>query len=141
MTDWLTLREMREADRHYVLSSWLRSYTSKGRESRDYASHSQFCDDYASVVRGLLARSKVLVACLADNEDIIAGWSAWEGDVLHYVLTKPNFRRLGVARWLLQDFVELPVAYTHRTSDAQRCPIPDGWAYRRYRIWPAEETA
>lgn len=137
----LVLREMGPADRNYVMSSWLRSYASKCRDSREYAQHSDFCDDYASVVRGLLARSKVFVAGLADAPDVIAGWAAWEGEVLHYVVTKPNFRRLGVATWLLQDFRELPVVFTHRTSDATRCKIPEAWTYRRYRIWPQEIAA
>jgi GNAT superfamily N-acetyltransferase len=138
----LELRPMTEGDRHYVLSSWLRSYAAKGRDSRDYGErHSQFCDDYAPIVRALLERSKVLVAGLAETPDVICGWMAWEGDTLHYVLTKPNFRRLGVASWMLADFASMPVAFTHRTSDAGRCPIPEGWAYRRYRIWPPEEKA
>ncbi len=133
---------MCEGDRHYVLSSWLRSYAAKGRDSRDYGDrHSQFCDDYAPVVRSLLARSSVVVAGLRDTPDIIAGWMAFEGETLHYILTKPNFRRLGVARSMLEDFASLPVAYTHRTTDAMRCPIPEGWAYRRYRIWPQEKAA
>jgi hypothetical protein len=138
----LELREMREGDRHYVLSSWLRSYAAKGLDSRDYGTrHSQFCDDYAPVVRSLLARSKVLVAGLCDTQDIIAGWMAFEGETLHYVLTKPNFRKLGVAAWMLADFASMPVAFTHRTSDALRCPIPEGWAYRRFKIWPQEKAA
>lgn len=135
------LREMGPADRNYVMSSWLRSYAAKGSGSRDYAKHADFYDDYARVVRGLLARSTVLVAGLADAPDVIAGWAAWEGDVLHYVVTKPNFRRLGIATWLLQDFCALPVAYTHRTSDAALCKIPEAWTYRRYRIWPQETAA
>lgn len=132
---------MRAEDRNYVMSSWLRSYASKCRDARDYSHHSDFCNDYANVVRGLIARSKVLVAGLADAPDVIAGWMCWEGDVLHYVVTKPNFRRLGVAKWMLADFKGMAVTYTHRTTDAQRCAIPETWNYRRYRIWPAQETA
>ena len=133
---------MVEGDRHYVLSSWLRSYAAKGRDSRDYGErHSQFCDDYAPVVRGLLARSKVLIACDASTPDIIAGWMAFEGETLHYILTKPNFRRLGVARWMLNDFAAMPLGYTHRTSDAMRCPVPAAWEYRRFKIWPEEKAA
>jgi hypothetical protein len=134
---------MREGDRHYVLSSWIRSYAAKGRDVRDHyeGNGSPFCDDYAPIVRGLVARSTVLVGHLPEHEDIIMGWMAWEGDVLHYMLTKPNFRRMGVARSMLQDFASMPVQFTHRTSDALRCPIPAGWAYRRFRIWPQEKAA
>lgn len=132
---------MAEGDRHYVLSSWLRSYAAKGRDSRDYGEHSQFFDDYAPVVRSLLARSQVIVASMREEPDIIIGWAAIEGDALHYCLVKPRWRRLGVASWLLADFAALPVVITHRTSDAMRCPIPKAWTYRRYRIWPQEIAA
>lgn len=141
VADDLELRAMREDDRHYVLSSWLRSYAGRAREARDYASIDAFYADYAPVVRALLARSQVIVASLKENPDVIVGWAAVEDDALHYVLVKPRWRRLGVARWMLTDFASLPVAYTHRTNDALRCPIPSGWVYRRFRIWPAEEAA
>lgn len=137
----LELRAMNENDRHYVLSSWLRSYAGRSREARDYAAIDAFYDDYAPVVRSLLARSQVMVASLKENADVIVGWAAIEGDALHYVLVKPRWRKLGVARWMLTEFASLPVAYTHRTSDALRCPIPSGWSYRRFKIWPEEKAA
>jgi GNAT superfamily N-acetyltransferase len=137
----LDLRGMRDEDRNYVLSSWLRSYAAKGRDARDYVEHARFFDDYAPIVRSLLDRSQVIVASLREEPDVIVGWASVEGDALHYVLVKPRWRRLGVARWMLNDFAALPVAYTHRTSDAMRCPIPDGWSYRRFRVWPREKAA
>ncbi len=138
----LELREMRESDRHYVISSWLRSYAAKSLDARDYGDRrTQFYDDYAPVVRDLISRSQVIVAALPAEPDVIVGWAAVEGDALHYVLTKPRWRRLGVASWLLADYGGIPVAYTHRTSDVRRCPVPQSWTYRRYRIWPEEKAA
>ncbi len=138
----LVLRAMRESDRHYVLSSWLRSYASKSLDARDYGDRrTQFYDDYGPVVRDLIARSQVIVASLMAEPDVIVGWAAIEGDALHYVLTKPRWRRLGVASWLLADFAGLPVTYTHRTSDVNRVPVPKTWTYRRFRIWEPEEKA
>ena len=129
---------MQPSDRHYILSSWLRSYAAKGREWRDYGSPGAFAADYVPVVRALLRRSQVIVASLREEPDVVVGWAAIEGDCVHYVLVKPRWRQLGVARWLLQDFAALPLAFTHRTSDAMRCPIPETWTYKRWRVWPAE---
>jgi GNAT superfamily N-acetyltransferase len=137
----VTLREMVDADRNYVLSSWIRSYAGKSREARDYTDRGAFARDYSPVVQALVARSRVLIAALTEEPDIIVGWAAVEGETLHYVLVKPRWRQLGVARWLLADFAALPVAYTHTTSDSMRCPVPETWTYRRYRIWPAGEAA
>lgn len=157
----LELREMREDDRHYVLSSWLRSYAAKGWDVRQHytsresmndpedaglrlatnAARLNFYDDYAPIVRSLLRRSRVLIASPDVKTDIVAGWMAWEGNILHYFVTKPGFRRLKVATWMLQDFSQMPVVYTHRTTDLMLLGVPSAWEYRRFQIWPAEETA
>lgn len=139
----LELRPMRDTDRHFVLNSWLKSYAAKSADARDYtgAAWRLFSRDYVQVVRDLLERSTVVVACLREEPDSVIGWFAVEGDAIHYVLVKPRWRRLGVARWMLTDYAELPVVFTHRTSDAAKCPIPKGWIYRRFRIWPATKEA
>lgn len=130
---------MRESDRNFVLSSWLRSYSAKSFDARDYGERrTQFFDDYVHVVRSLLARSQVIVACLREEPDVVIGWMAIEGDALHYVLVKPRWRQLGVARWMLEDYASTPVVFTHMTRDASRCPIPPTWTFRRFRIWPKE---
>lgn len=140
VSDELVLRPMREADRNYVLSSWSKSYAGSSRDARDYATMADFYRDYAPVIAELLARSVVTVAALKDNDDIIVGWSAIEGDVLHYVLVKPRWRKLGVARYLLSSVKERPMMCSHQTNDAVRCGMPDGWAYRRFKIWRTGDT-
>jgi len=134
---------MVDSDRHLVLSSWLRSYAGRSLDARDYTGDARgtFSSDYVPVVRSLLERSRVVVACLADEPDAIVGWMAWEGETLHYLLVKPRWRRLGVARMMLADFAELPVVYTHATSDSRRCPVPKAWTFRRWLIWPQGEAA
>lgn len=143
----MKLRPMLDTDRALVINSWVRSYSEQSSEARAYVGKAMglFGRDYARVVVDLLARSQVIIACLADNPDSVVGWMCWEGEVLHYVLVKQGFdadwRRLGVARWMLQDFASMPVVYTHRTGDAMRCPVPRGWTYRRWLIWAKEEAA
>jgi hypothetical protein len=139
----MELRPMRETDRALVINSWVRSYSERSPEARDYtgAAMGLFGRDYTRVVVGLLERSRVIVASLADNPDSAIAWMCWEGETLHYVLVKRRWRKLGVARWMLADFGEMPVAYTHRTREALRCPVPKGWAYRRWLIWPAGKEA
>lgn len=138
----LVWREMHDDERNYVLSSWLRSYAGKGQDPRDYAEHQRFYDDYAPVVRNLVARSRIAVATLRDTPELMLGWAAIEGDALHYLVTKPRWRKMGVARWMVGEFASMPVQYTHRTTDSAKwIRIPEGWTYRRWRVWPAEEKA
>ena len=134
---------MRESDRAFVLHSWVTSYAARSRDARDYegAAFSLFSTDYAHIVRDLVSRSNVLVACLKDAPDTVIGWMAIENDALHYVLVKPRWRRMGVARWLLAALAGIPLVVTHRTSLSAKCPVPKEWIYRRFRIWPATKEA
>ncbi|AKU97016.1 hypothetical protein AKJ09_03680 [Labilithrix luteola] len=132
---------MQPSDRNYILSSWLRSFAGKsedGRGFRESGSLTDFFTDYAPVVRSLIDRSAIVVACLKEKPDAIAGWMAIEEDALHYVLVKPRWRRCGVARWMLADYASVPVVFTHETSDSRRCPVPEAWRLRRWRVWPKE---
>lgn len=138
----LTWRALLPDERNYVLSSWLRSYAGKSHDPRDYDEFREFCDDYARVIRDLFARSTIAVATFRDTPELMAGWIATEGDVLHYVVTKTRWRNMGVSKWMLADFQSMPVQYTHRTTDSKRyIRIPETWTYRRWRVWPAEEKA
>lgn len=135
----MTVRAMREEDRAFVLDSWVRSYIGK-TDGDGYDDRGELRRDYTPVVRDLLSRCTVLVACLEDEPSAIVGWLAVEGDVLHYALVKPRWRKLGIARWLLADYAPLRVVYTHRTSDADKCPVPPTWEYRRWKIWKEHES-
>lgn len=104
--------------------------------------------DYNRVVDAIMSRSKVIVASLAENHDVIVGWMCVENlceeahiskdevhpTTLHYMLVKPKFREYGVAGRLLDGMEALPLAYTHVTGSARRrLRIPATWAYRPFR--------
>jgi GNAT superfamily N-acetyltransferase len=166
LADELELRTMTDDDRSYVISSWLRSYAWEGRDAKAYEPRPvkglpwhpprSFFDDYSEVVLDLVKRSTVIVAGLRGIADSIVGWFALEGDTLHYLLVKPKFRRMGIARWLVGDAATQPLSYTHSVRDlesrrddktggtlAPLVAIPSAWTYRRFRIWPQpiEEAA
>lgn len=142
-------REMAETDRNFVVHSWLQtfSHTAEARHSYDSRIF-QFNVDYNRVIDGILSRSRVVIASLAENHDVIAGWMCVEnmdGDAwiskdgvfpptLHYVLVKKGFREIGVAGQLLRGLDALPLAYTHMTGPARRrLRIPETWAFRPFR--------
>ena len=121
----LELRPMRDGDRNFVLSSWLRSYA-EANEFRGMKRSSYFAL-YAPVVEVLLGRSTVMVATMPEASDVVLGWLAAEGELLHYVLTKPRWRKLGIARFMLADMKDLAVKYTHQAP--RMAPIPAAWTY------------
>lgn len=128
----VTFRAMRTTDEHFVLSSWLRSYADS-HEARCFFQgdlRPVFFAVYEPLVKAMLARSTVTVACLPENHDVVAGWLCAENDTLHYVLAKPKFRGMAVAKRLLDGMEELPVSYSHITQPAKkRLRFPSNWRY------------
>ena len=137
-----TLRGLNDADpddRNHVTFNWLRSYVEatgirdRPAMTRHGLEYSVFFELYRPIVRAITARSTVMFAAVPDVPTAFYGWAAFEGDLLHYVYVKPRWRRLGIASWLLRDFLKLPVTYTHRTRDGMRLPVPEAWTYAPMR--------
>lgn len=136
----LQWREMREDDRNYVLSSWLCSYA-EAPEFRRLARGVYF-KLYEPVVKDLLARSTVAIAWTPELPDSILGWLAVEGDdLVHYWLTKPRFRKLGVARWMIRDLAELPAVFTHSPTPVASRLIGPAWTYDPMRRFEKRAAA
>lgn len=130
MTDALPLRwrPMREEDRNYILSSWLRSYA-EAPEFRSIARGVYFAL-YEDVVKRLLERSTVAIAWTPELADSILGWLAVEGpDTVHYFLVKPRWRGLGIARWMTGELAELPATFTHTPTPVASRLIGPAWKH------------
>lgn len=127
----LELRAMRDEDRGHILAGWLNS-CEKSAEFRSLR-RSVYYRLYAPVVEALLARSTVAIATKPElrDTDAILGWMAIEGDMLHFVRTKsrPSWRRLGVARFLLADLLPMRVRYTHEPPPWAAALLPTTWTY------------
>lgn len=141
---------MRDDDRAYVISSWLNSYAEVGRRPRRVDPKTKEVQDeggefrgtargayfaiYEPIVKQLLARSTVAVATLPEEPDVVLGWMAIEDDVLHYLLVKPRWRRLGIARWLLGQLGDINAVYTHRPAPSVGARlIPASWSFDQMR--------
>jgi GNAT superfamily N-acetyltransferase len=62
------------------------------------------------------------VACDPDDNDLIMGWAAGEGPVLHYIYIKTAYRGQGIARELVAELGlanQSPLAYTVRTMTSE----------------------
>lgn len=130
MTEALDLqwREMRDDDRNYVLSSWLRSYAD-GSEFR-HLSRGVYFALYEPVVKRLLERSTVAIAFDPSMPDVVLGYLVVEGDSLvHYVLVKPRWRKLGIGRWMTRDLADMPATFTHSPTPAGSRLVGSAWSY------------
>lgn len=142
MSDALDLqwREVREDDRNYILSSWLRSYA----DCPEFCRHRRdvFFAIYEPVVKRLLARSTVAIAWDPTLPSTVLGWLAVEGeDVVHYWHTKRRFRRMGVATWMLRELRQLPALYTHQPTPVGSRLVGAEWSYEPMRRFERKAAA
>jgi hypothetical protein len=144
------LRPGRRDDRDYVVSSWQhgaewrygRTITKMGpsgvnlfaRDSRMRKLVQRRC------IQRLLERDDTILTCAVDPSDSesIFGWSATSkehGPVVHYVYVRDGLRRQGIGRALVAHVGVTACVYTNQPTD-HHVPIPAGWTYDAYRMWP-----
>lgn len=133
MTDQLdiVLRDGTPDDVAFIFSSWIKSYAAsdvaRSMDRRVYDAEQH------DAIEAALARSRVIIACLASAPESIFGYAVVENDhTLHYVYVKQTYRRLGVARALLGALLDGPTTYTHRS--ARDITVPKGWVFNPYRF-------
>lgn len=145
----VTIRRAQSSDLPFVFSSWLNSYESSGW-ARGVRRRTYFTRHHA-VVSELLSRPScvVLVAALEEDPDVILAWAALEpvSSTVHYVYVKESWRRLGLARRLLDELPGGVQVYTHRTMGPHgrverliRQHLA-GASYDPYAAFPPTQTA
>lgn len=97
-----------------VIAFWLRCLR-QGSEFFSMTDPEIYYKAYSRVITSLLARPEttVRVAVLSDDHDVAAGWSVFEGGVLHFVFVKKEARKSGVGRALLPKGIH---TFTHMTK-------------------------
>ena len=107
------VRSAKGSDLNFIYSTWLESFrydSHLGRSCRNVI----YFDQYPRVVDYILVRSKVLVVCYPQDEDVIFGYIVYEPMIAHYLFVKQAFRNLGIAKMLYIAAGE-PKVYTHQT--------------------------
>jgi hypothetical protein len=70
-----------------------------------------FMAKYHTYLEGLLARSSVRVACLADAPDVILGYVVSHGESLDWVFVKNRWRGIGIAKALVSPLAAKSVSH------------------------------
>jgi GNAT superfamily N-acetyltransferase len=90
------------SDEPYIFTTWLKSlrYTNSWFKLIDQQSYFK---TYHQVIERILERPTITVnvACLADDDDVILGYSVLEPQILHWVFVKEPWRRIGIASDLI----------------------------------------
>ena len=114
----IKIRDAHPEDINFIYATWLRSYrrdSDVGRQARNLV----YYKEYNKVIDHLLTSSTIKVACLDDDEVVILGYAVFDRDNIHYVFVKEAFRRLGIAKRLIESSLILPETCTHSTYIAE----------------------
>lgn len=149
----IVLRPANDNDRGYVLKSWVlgHSYTADA-----FHAGPNYMPAMWRTTELVLDRSQCLVACASQAPEVVLGFAVVEtGPIVHYVFTRPDVRRQGIARTLMAtlrntDGVRisaLPVDHScikgrivvvPRRKDGPpppQVPIPASWVYDPWARW------
>lgn len=107
----LSLRIASGDDSRFIHSSWHTAYWKT--HARKHTEKAVYDPGQDARIDRLLFRSHVLVAFFPEVPDEVLGWSAVEGDALHYVYVKAAYRRRGIATGLVEGRAKW---YTHATD-------------------------
>jgi len=107
------------ADSGFIYSSWARSF--RAASTMRAVPQVLYNKGQTERVDRILKNpdTKIFVLCHKDTPEMIFGFIVVEGeDILHYLFIKPNYRRMGLANFLLKCFdSSKPIIHTHKPSD------------------------
>jgi hypothetical protein len=83
---------------------------------------SVFNREFPKVIDFLLEHGETIVACLKEDPHIIVGYMIYEPETVHFIFVKQVFRRMGVAKALIQKAFGAsgPTTYTNKTKSIRK---------------------
>ena len=116
------LRGLRPSDEGFVIKGWRESY--RDAAAVKGADRDHYRDEMARVIAHYCRIGLVRIACSIDDSDQLLGFAVLLPDELVYVYVKQAFRKLGIARQLLEGLTIS--SYTFLSAQARP---PKGWRF------------
>jgi hypothetical protein len=134
------VRKAGEGDAHFILNSWLKSF--RNSHFAKSINSTVYFNEHHKVVRRLIKRSTILIACNPEDHNQIYGYLVLEKVdgvlTLHFAYTKQVFRKLGIQRQLLalvnHDFQNDSALYSHDTKMGRELAAKFNLVYHPY-VW------
>lgn len=106
--------ELPEQYANFVRDRWLKTYK-KCNKFMSLVDPASYYRAYPQYIRTILAKktTTVRLAMLAEDEDVLLGFSVSDGPILHYVNVPLDYRSQGIGRKLVPFVVE---RFTHITE-------------------------
>ena len=93
------VRDARLGDKSFIFSTWLLGLY-HGNDWFKEIDKGIYFSTYKLIVEHLLINSRVMVACLPDDEDVVLGYIVFKENVIHWIFVKKPWRKLGIAKLL-----------------------------------------
>jgi len=130
----LTLRDYTPNDRHFILATWLRGLF-YGDTWFSQIPKAIFMENYHRALERVFSTPgvKIKVACLADDKDVILGYSVYRTlnhngidiNVLDWVFVKSAWRKIGLAKKLIPPSIEACTHLTKSGTSIIKCKLPN----------------
>jgi len=113
MSPRVNIRPLLEAERPFVLSSWLKSY--RNAPAVRLVDNQTYYAGQAAIVLKTLERAQTLVAADPQDDQVLWGFIVFEDNLLHYAYVKHLMRRNSVAfeLWVAADAPSVVTSMTH----------------------------
>jgi hypothetical protein len=125
MTTEFNIRKATGQDLPFIYSTWLNSFKHSSNIGKSCRS-TIFFEEYRQIIDNILAQSEVRVACHHEVPDVIFGYAVYDPECIHYAFTKESFRKLGIAKKLLEPVMGTitPAKFhTHETFTIKGWPL------------------
>ena len=119
--DALKIRPPKPTDLNFIQSTFLKSMKRESTLGAQCAGD-LFFNEFQKVVDRILSRSKIVVACVSENEDSILGYLIFEPECIHYAYVRPSSRLLDIAKDMVHEaFPDAKsIKYSLTTNDSRQ---------------------
>jgi len=110
---FVQIRKHTKEDLPFIYRSWLMGQY-YGLDLFSLSKKDSFMNAYRKIIDHILQRpnTEIQIAALAEDQEIILGYSILEKDALHWVFVKKEFRKMGIAKKLIPEHIRTTTAIT-----------------------------
>lgn len=132
-SDLITYRNAVISDKPFILATWLKGLRF-GNSWYRLIDDKAYFKVYHAVIESLLTKPGVIikVACLKEDEQVILGYSVFEGNRAHWVQVKKAWRNIGIARSLLPKEI---TTVSHLTETGKSIILKKKWLFNPFMLF------
>mgnify|MGYP006270041487 CR=1 FL=1 len=127
----IDLRDLLEWDVNFIYQTWLKGLY-YGSDFWKQMKGDTYYSTYKRLIERILVTpgTKVKIACLKEDPEVVIGYAVYTGDTLHWAFVKPQWRKMGIAKAIIPDTIK---KVTHLTKVGKSLK-PKAWEFNPFLI-------